>query len=207
MCSMPLNAEWDSLVRPSPFRLRFELGGEAFGNDAPVPRFVQAFDRARKISQGAFEASEKIWGIVASWPGSINELFAPAQDGMAALREAGFSGHALAQWTAPLGPWDDDGPPATWYAFDLTNDLASRNCLIWCSVSSEMAVTPQAPIRSHLIDPDRQILVHVYDDRGMDVTALKRGALSKLYEDRSEWLLDYDRDRMRLAFDGPHRDD
>jgi len=52
---------------------------------------------------------------------------------------------------------------------------------------------PFPPVIAFLVDFDRDILLHVYDDRGVDVTALDRATLLPLYRSRAEWLLDYDR--------------
>jgi hypothetical protein len=53
-----------------------------------------------------------------------------------------------------------------------------------------------------LFDPDRQISLHVHDDRGMDVTALARAPLLPMYRACDRWLLDFDRPRMAAAFGG-----
>lgn len=86
----PFSEQWLAPFRSSPFSLRFELGGETFGNDAPVPRFMQAFGRARQVAREVFEDSQRMFGIVAAFPNSANDIFAPARDGCAALAAAGF---------------------------------------------------------------------------------------------------------------------
>ena len=196
-------SKWDPRFYPSPFRLRFELGGDIFGTDRPVPRFVQAFGRARQIAADAFESSNRVFGIAAAWDDSQDEIFAPADDGFVALREAGFTLEPLVEWQAPLWPdepIEEDQITARWRAFDLSDDLASRDVLIWCQVAYEMRVTPKAPILSYLVDFDRGIILYVYDDRGMDLTAIQPDTLRELYTARTEWLLDYDRPRMKEAF-------
>lgn len=47
---------------------------------------------------------------------------------------------------------------------------------------------------------DRKVLVHPYDDRGLDVIALNRDGLVDLYNKRNGWLLNYDRARMDAVF-------
>jgi hypothetical protein len=61
------SGDWRAPFRLSPFRLRFELGGGTFGIEAPVPRFLQAFSRARQIAFEAFDGSATVLGIVAIW--------------------------------------------------------------------------------------------------------------------------------------------
>lgn len=192
----PPSERWLAPFRSSPFSLRFELGGEAFGNDAPVPRFLQAFGRATQVAREVFEGSGQVFGIVAAYPD-------PAGDGFAALEAAGFTRRPLSEWQAPMWPdqaEEEDRVPCRWRQYDLTGEAVQRDVLLWCAVSCEMAVAPKAPVDSFLADFGRNILLHVYDDRGMDVTALDRETLLPVYRRRGEWLLDHDRARMSDAF-------
>jgi hypothetical protein len=200
---MPRDSTWDEAFRSSPFRLRFELGGETLGIEAPVPRFVQAYGRARQIATEVFEQSRTVWGIVAAWPATAKGIFPPAPEGFQALAAAGFSAPAKAQWTAPPYPGaeDEEAAAVEWRAFDLTENLAARDVLLWCSASYEMEISPKAQILAYLADLERGILLRVYDDRGMDLTALTPEPLLHLYRARTEWLLNYDRERMRTAFE------
>ena len=196
-------SKWDPRSHPSPFRLRFELGGERFGADQPVPRFLQAFGRARQIASEVFEPSQRVFSVVAAFPHSHNDLFAPAEDGLAALRQAGFALAPAHEWQAPLWPNEqqEDQVPARWSTFDLTGDIVARDVLIWCAVAYEMGIRPKAPVMSYLADFERGIIFYVYDDRGMELIASAPDPLLALYADRSDWLLDYDRPRMKLAFE------
>jgi len=196
-------SKWDPRSYPSPFRLRFELGGETFGSDKPVPRFVQAFGRAKQIALEVFEPSQRVFGVVAAWSNPHNDLFAPEEDGFTALREAGFALAPVHEWRAPLWPNElgEDQVPARWSTFDLTSDIAARDVLIWCAIAYEMGITPKAPVMSYLADFERGIILYVYDDRGMDLIALAPEPLLEIYAARSEWLLDHDRPRMKLAFE------
>ena len=193
--------QWRAPFQCSPFRLRFELGGEIFGIDAPVPRFSQAFDRARNVADEVFESTKRLFAIVA-WPTTGRDFSAPGDDGFEAIAKAGFRSTPAAEWTAPLWPEEDDEDrvPALWRAFDISEDRVARDVLLWCAVSLETAITPKAPVISYLIDFDRGISLYVYDDRGMDVTAVDRDSLLRVYRARREWLLDYDRARMIEAF-------
>jgi len=196
-------SKWDPRSSPSLFRLRFELGGEAFGTDQPVPRFVQAFDRARQIAGEAFAPSQHLFGVVAAWSKPQDDPSGPAEDGMAALRQAGFALAPVQEWQAPLWPGEppEDQVPARWGAFDLTGDIAARDVLIWCAIAGEMAITPAAPVVSYLVDVGRGVTLYIYDDRGMDLTAITPEPLLDIYAGRSEWLLACDRPRMKLAFE------
>lgn len=201
-----ISKRWLEPFRSSCYSLRFELGGETFGNDAPVPRFVQAFGRATEVAQEVFASSRQMFGIVAAFPNSAEDMFAPAGDGFEALAAAGFSREPISRWQAPMWPdqiEEEDRLQCRWRAYDLTGDAVQRDVLLWCAISYEMTITPKAPVSSFLVDFDRNIVLHVYDDRGMDVTALDREVLMPTYRSRQSWLLMYDRERISEAFGAP----
>jgi hypothetical protein len=88
-------------------------------------------------------------------------------------------------------PWLHRAVRLSWEAADV---------LIWNQIARDIGVYPQAPIESKLVDPDRGICVYAYDDRGMDITALRSEDIARLHREFDAWLLDYDRPRMSEAF-------
>ncbi|SDI23048.1 protein of unknown function, partial [Pseudomonas benzenivorans] len=44
------------------------------------------------------------------------------------------------------------------------------------------------------------LVLNLYDDRGMDVVAIKREPLLSLYKIHNEWLLNYDREHIDEVF-------
>ena len=133
-----------------------------------------------------------------------NDMLAPATDGFEALSNLGFSSVPVMEWRAPRYPYEsgEQAEDCIWRAFDVTSDIASQDALLWCSLAYEMPVKPKAPVVSYLADFERGVLLHIYDDRGMDVSALTASALMPVYRAFDPWLLDYDRDRMKTAFVG-----
>ena len=200
-----LDDQWALPFRSSPFRLRFELGGDAPNIKEPVPRFLRALNRARTVAQDAFSSSKGVLAISGCWPYSDRDLFASGSEGFDALRQAGFSATPMGEWKGPHpihSPSDADEwqKGATWRVFDLTKNAADRDVIIWCALAYEMSIHPKAPVTSFLVDFERGILAYVYDDRGMDVTALERDTLLEIYQTRNDWLLRYDKDRIVEAF-------
>lgn len=196
-----LDGNWDQAFRASPYWVRFELGGEVLGNiDQPVPRFIQAFHRAQTVANAAFASSLSLTAILAASPESGRDLFAPSNDAFSTLEALGFrASEPWRQWSASLDPEDEDEAPLSWRAIDL-NESTMRDTLLWTSIVHEMPITPKAPVLSWLIDFETGVMLHVYDDRGMDVRALTRDAIEPLYRRFDAWLLDYDRPRMTVAF-------
>lgn len=181
---------WNRPFAASPFRLRFELGGEEFDNcEEPVPRFMQALTRARLIREASFERSSRLWAIARS----------RTPEGFASLREIGFRGSPLAEWRV-AEEMHDNSLEVTWQAFDVTGDQSACDTLLWSSIASEMPIEPKAQVDCYLADLERGILLHVYDDRGMDLTALARAPLLKVLKHFDSWILPYDRDRIEAVF-------
>lgn len=194
---------WDRAFKGSPYWLRFELGGEAFGcADAPVPRFVQALGRSRAIRDAVFADTLRLWAVVASKADPSQDFFAPSSDGFEALSSFGFKGNAISEWRAKLNPDEPEQREEdfVWRVFDVTSDIASQDALLWSSLAYEMPIEPKSPVVSYLLDLKRGILLHVYDDRGMEVVALAAAPLLPFYNKFDAWLLDYDREHMRATF-------
>ena len=181
---------WDCRFKASPFRLRFELSGQFDNVAAPIPRFMQALIRSRAIREATFAESRELWAIVGSW----------GPDGFEALTQLGFAGSQLAEWRAGLTGFDNSDESGTWRVFDVAGDDAACDTLLWASIVNEMPIAPQAPVDCYFLDMDRSILLHVYDDRGMDVTALAASSLTEVRKRFDGWLLPYDRARIEAAF-------
>lgn len=201
---------YDRFIR-SPYSLRFELGGEEFYNiTQSVPRFVQAFDRARHIADYVFPSTTPLLAIVGFWTLEKGELFyrkhKGCKTGLDILKMTGFDGGVpMAEWCAkPPGTEDDeDYSPVNWTVYDVSNNKTMRDVLIWGAITREMPIEPRVPAEIYLYRPKSEVVMGIYDDRGMDVKALTAEALLNIYQNFDKWLLDYDRPRMMAAFSAP----
>lgn len=197
---------WSSLWAPrfglEDVRLRFELGGEEFENTVQqVPRFLQAHRRASAIADALFR--ESCIGVVASNGRLPNPagLDAEVEDGFVALQSTGFDAPQIGEWQAILYPDpDDEAYVWTLRSYDLGPDKVARDTLLWLSIASEMPIYPSAPVVAFLLNPSTSVMLHVYDDRGMDVITYDATELHQLYTGFADWLLDYDRERMAKLF-------
>jgi hypothetical protein len=151
--------------------------------------------------------SEQVLAVIAAYPSPSDELGAEGRgwsgraaydllDEMGVLTApsaASWSGYANAidEENPEAGPWDHRAVYVTWDQADI---------LLWNQIAQDVGVTPQAPVLSKLLDVERGVMVHAYDDRGMDITALERDRITDLYARFDAWLLDHDRVRMSEAF-------
>lgn len=195
--------EWERELWASPYSLRFEL---AIG-DSYVNMFTTAYDRARQLARAALP-SERVMAVIAAYPYSCEMIgfdwrewggrypFHILQDmGVSTVPwEAIWMGHRLPpehrSFDDPL--WEHRAANLTWEQADI---------LLWNNLAQDIGVEPRAPVVSKLVDVQRGVTVHPYDDRGMDITALERETIVDLYTGFDAWLLDYDRSRMFYAFE------
>ncbi|MGE0044772.1 MAG: DUF3885 domain-containing protein [Hyphomonadaceae bacterium] len=177
----------------SPYRLRFDLGGDIPNIEAPVRRFLQAFDRVRALADDLFTQSRETFAVLgASKP----------EKTAAELKALGLDlPVAAAEWRAPYTPGDDD-PEASdliWRAYPVL-DAPMRDMLLWAAITAEMPIRPRAFASVRLVDREKSIMIRPYDDRGCDVHALTQGAIDWLYRKRNDWILAYDRERIAGVF-------
>lgn len=193
--AIAFDATWDRRFTASPFRLRFELGGEEFDNcEEPVPRLMQALTRSRAVRDASFSEAQQLWAVVRSW----------GSEGFEALHRLGFRESPVAEWQVAQGMPDNSEEMMIWRAYDVTDNGAACDTLLWSGIVNEMPVKPKAPVDCYLADMERGILVHVYDDRGMDVTALAASALTTVRQRFESWISPCDRGRVEAVFEPKH---
>ncbi|ADG12209.1 DUF3885 domain-containing protein [Caulobacter segnis] len=200
---------WLARYQGSEFRLRFELGGEIYWQVTHVvPRFIQALERSRDLADNVF-GHERAIAIVGSWKLSKRELFRRRRErgatGHSLLEKMGFADARLLREWREKPAWFDaddpsDGVAFDWKAYDITDLKEMRDTLLWASNAFEIGIEPKAPVAIYLLNPVSNIVMHVYDDRGVDIMSLSPEPLMALYRDFDQWILDYDRPRILEAF-------
>jgi hypothetical protein len=65
--------------------------------------------------------------------------------------------------------------------------------------NADHAQTPSVLGRVYFLNPATAMIVHMYDDRGLDIIAATREALVPVYRMFNDWVLDYDRERIAKA--------
>jgi hypothetical protein len=178
------------------FALRFELGGEIDGIADPVPRFLQAIDRARAVAHDLFDSSPRLDVVFAIYASrNIGQI---ARQRIRELASSGFDSRRVRHLgRTAVGK---NNLNRHWYGCTLATPTTDIDRLLWCAVAKEMQISPKANFEFYLVDFDGQIILHLYDDRGMDVVAMSIDRLRPTYHRYNAWLLDYDRFRMDSTF-------
>lgn len=96
---------------------------------------------------------------------------------------------------------DDNFGAGFWVNCAFEVPAAMLQNWLWCALVTDFpSLRPNPHCLVYLINMAKGILVHPYDDRGMDVICRDSSTLAALYASRSAWLLDYDRDAMNRTF-------
>lgn len=72
--------------------------------------------------------------------------------------------------------------------------------MIWGTVALELGVRPSLDFKLYVFDLDQRILIHPYDDRGMDVLGPNRERMREIYTKYVDWLLPYNIDEMQERY-------
>ncbi len=177
-----------------PSGLRFELseGG------SPFDQVLLALRKATAISTDVFSGQEQILVHF--------QYFAEASpfELRRTLRELKIAGIVFPRikdiWSERTDADDDYGEGA-WVNCAFEAPVAKLQNLLWCAVATDFrSIRPNPRCKIYLVNSDMGIVVHPYDDRGMDVVSRHPSALEGLYKQHYDLLLDYDMDVMQETF-------
>jgi hypothetical protein len=177
-----------------PGGLRFALSE----GDGPLDQVLSALRKATAICEDAL-------GSEASFLLHMQEfVYATRFELRNTIRELRLAGLEVPKdrdvWVEAVGDGSDFGE-GYWIncAFDVPTSKLQN--LLWCAVVTDFGLfrpSPQCLI--YLINPVSGVLIHPYDDRGMDVLCRNPVPLKSLYDRHNSWLLDYNREAMDETF-------
>lgn len=183
--------------------LRFELGGASVGTDRPMRRFFQAYQRSVAVSQRFFENSSDVFVLLSSYG-----MEQPDKKRLKNLKLCGIK-RSESQYVHKTPQQDDDHIAAfgcdIFRHWDIAKlkDRQTISEILWLGIAREMGIKPSffGSTTAYLVDPDKGLVLHLYDDRGMDLIAIEKAPLKDLYLNFNDWLLRYDLTRMKVMFD------
>jgi hypothetical protein len=179
-----------------PGGLRFELSE----GDSPLDQALTALRKATIVCEDVFGGEDKILVHL--------EAFAPASRfGLRkTLRELRVAGIVVPKarevWVEIDDEPDDEDEDVYWVSCAFEVPSTKLQNLLWCAVTTDFgsSLRPNPRCRVYLLNPDKGIVAHPYDDRGMDVISRRSSALARLYERHKDLLLEYDMEAMRATF-------
>ncbi|SMP27315.1 DUF3885 domain-containing protein [Shimia sagamensis] len=181
--------------------LRFELGGEGVPTTRALKRFNQALHRASTVAAALFQNTEELW-LLTSYYGEKPRT----KKRLKQLRHCGLDPANITHLGA-VAQIDEDyiaefgcDQFRFWDAFQLTEKSQLQEVL-WLTLGAELGVHPRLTMDVYFVDFAQNLVLHPYDDRGMDVVAINKDALLPLYQRFGDWLLEWNRPEMRSNFD------
>lgn len=190
------------LGRPYRYALFYDFpGGLRFAlsdGGSPLDQALTALGKATTICDDVFRGEENVLVHLGT--------FAPASrfGFRKMLREFRIAGISVPKardvWVETEDDTEDENGYWVSCAFELPT--AKLQNLLWCAVATDFAssLRPNPRCRVYLLNLGKGIVVHPYDDCGMDVISRRSSALAGLYERHKDLLLGYDMEAMRETF-------
>lgn len=200
--SFPYSEISHNLFDATEFALRFELGGEGVSTDRPLKRFIQAFERATSVADDLFYDTRRLWML-----SSVYRNAKPPKKRLKPFKLCGLKKSDF-QYLGAVSQKDNSDIDHDfgevfrhWDAAELAN-LGQLHEVMWLALGCELGIRPASFADIYFVDFEKGLVLHAYDDRGMDVSAVRKEDLIALYRNRHSWLLEYCFDEMKTTFEG-----
>ena len=178
-----------------PVGIRFDLN-DRFNRETD---FAGIESRATSIYYGAFQRQDTVIAVSLKEP---DRAMTPIR-----LRHShglfDFSAKHLPNPIAQAGTvsleTEDGQVTIEWGALPTPMDVGA---IFRAIANVDFARLPKITDRVYFVNMSRDIILHMYDDRGLDVIATNRTSLLGLYHSHNAWILDHDRERIDVIFSG-----
>lgn len=177
---------------------RVDFGGDLFGQWPVGIRFeigINHVYRAARIYESAFAGAETCILVSQDWM-ATTEIARPSTT---LFSTPGIFPIKLSELqTVDVSPFDETEYRLTWTRLQpLTFDAAS---MFQAIANREQPGSPKVRSGVYVIEPSKRVIMHMYDDRGLDVIATELDTLRPLFETFNEWVLDNQRHRVEFRF-------
>ena len=190
-----------------PIGIRYEIGPENIAlwqdqNKTTLNEvyFQQSLERAIKIFERAFQASD-----------DIAIIYQQYSDGRRRIRKRDYVFKQVRGLKSNNIIFSDvrniyklEFKSHCWkraYISKITvKDINYKNIFISQTNTDFSTRIPSMSGECFFINMSKDLILNLYDDRGMDVIATSPETLRGLYSEFNEWILDYDRDQIDKVF-------
>lgn len=177
---------------------RVDFGGDLFGQWPVGIRFeigIERVSRAAKIYEFAFASAQECVLASTDW----TEGTEMSRRSTPLFETPGiFPSEPMQFQTAEVFPFDEAKYLLTWTRLSpLAYDAAS---MFQAIANREQPGDPKVNSRVFVIEPRSKIIMHMYDDRGLDVIAADIDTLRPMFESFSDWILENQRHRIEFRF-------
>jgi hypothetical protein len=170
-----------------PIGIRFELGLEL------------CRERAPRLYEAVFSREDSCVIVAQDWPHDLPPAARQRCHRVFSLPGAFDSNHPLPLHSVEVNEEDEN------QNFSLQwGQLPARSfrysAVMEGVANSDHARTPSVPSRVYFLNPATGVIMHMYDDRGLDIIAARRETLVPLYRSFNEWALENDHGRIAKLF-------
>lgn len=165
-----------------PVGIRFEIG-------------VKQVDRASQLFTFVFGKAEDCVLVSQDWvvAGELPEKFSPL------FKTPGIFHTQPVQFQAvEVSPFDETEYRLKWTRLSPQHFDANR--MFQAVANREQGGVPKISSGVYVIDPRARIIMHMYDDRGLDVIATRIDALRPMFDRYSAWILENRRHKIEFRF-------
>lgn len=100
-----------------------------------------------------------------------------------------------------VSPFEETAYRLTWIRLSPLDFNAPQ--MFQAIANRERDGMPKVSSGVFVIDPHSKIIMHMYDDRGLDIIAAQLNTLRPLFESFGDWVLDNQRNRIAFRFGAP----
>jgi hypothetical protein len=178
---------------------RVDFGGDLFCQWPVGIRFeigIERVSRATKLYELAFAKTRGL--ILASQDWKEGEEIVRSATPLFGTPGIFSVGPPLELLALDVSPFDEAEYRLTWtriapQAFDVAR-------MFQAIANREQPGSPKIGSRVYAIDPNNKLIMHMYDDRGLDVIAAELDTLRPLFDTFGEWVLENQRHRVEFRF-------
>jgi hypothetical protein len=177
---------------------RVDFGGDLFSQWPVGIRFdigLEQVSRAVRIYDFIFGKAEEFILVSQDWPSDypLAERYTPLFE-----TPGIFSSSPSHFQTVDVSPSVESPYRLTWTRLSPLAFEAAR--MFQAIANRERGGVPSIASGVYVVDPQSKIIMHMYDDRGLDVIANDEATLRPLYESFAEWVLDNQQHRVAFRF-------
>jgi len=177
---------------------RVDFGGDLF-NQWPVGiRFeigIEQVSRAAKLYEFVFAKADDCILVSQDW--TMGEEIVSRSTPLFATRGVLPSDPTQLQ-SVEVSPFDETPYRLTWTRLSPLAFIASQ--MFQAIANREQNGIPKVSSGVFIIDPRSMVIMHMYDDRGLDIIATELNTLRPLFESFGDWILENQRHRIALRF-------
>ena len=185
---MPLFYNWD-------LGLRFDLQKE-FTNPVDTDNddyFSEVYYRAKKLFEFCFEQNDRIYLSVFSYKwrkqrikksNFIFKLLKPDSKTEKVFDKVANRYELNEKWNRLL-------------IKEKIKNIDTNNLIIGLCNTDFPTMHPCIREEVYLMNIDKKLIFHIYDDRGLDILATEKKVLNEIYDRFDKWILEYDREKIK----------